>query len=167
MCCVQMSPHFNLFLGKNGCRVFSPKDQRDHSDFSSATDAKAHVCHGMGVQQSKQHGWLAYVIRCHWHGGIYWYIVQRHTAIKMMSFMGSPWLLDQDNASSHSACATTTWFHRHMCMWMTGQQICLLLNMYGPSWKEESDNDDHRLMGIWSLVSSEIGQNIAHKTFKN
>ncbi len=30
----------------------------------------------------------------------------------MMSFMGSPWLLDQDNASSHSACATTAWFCR-------------------------------------------------------
>ncbi len=90
-----------------------------------------------------------------------------YSAIKMTSFMGSPWLLDQDNASSHSACATTTWFHRHMWMWLTGQQICLLLNMYGPSWKEESDNDDHRLMGIWSLVSSEIGQNFAHNTFKN
>ncbi len=33
VCCAQMSPHFNLFLGKNGCRVFSPKDQRDHPDF--------------------------------------------------------------------------------------------------------------------------------------
>ncbi len=27
---------------------------------------------------------------------------ETYTAIKMMSFMGSPWLLDQDNASSHS-----------------------------------------------------------------
>ncbi len=30
----------------------------------------------------------------------------------MMSFMGSALLLDQDNASSHSACATTVWFRR-------------------------------------------------------
>ncbi len=30
----------------------------------------------------------------------------------MVSFMGSPWLLDQDNANSHSACATTAWFRR-------------------------------------------------------
>ncbi len=39
-------------------------------------------------------------------------IVQTYTAIKMMSFMGRPWLLDQDNARSHSACATTAWFRR-------------------------------------------------------
>ncbi len=41
---------------KNGCRILSPKDQRDHPDFSSVTDAKTHLCHGMGVQQSKWHG---------------------------------------------------------------------------------------------------------------
>ncbi len=29
-----------------------------------------------------------------------------------MSFVGSPWLLDQDNVSSHSACATTAGFRR-------------------------------------------------------
>ncbi len=33
VCCAQMSPHFNLLLGKNGCRVFSPNDQRNHPDF--------------------------------------------------------------------------------------------------------------------------------------
>ncbi len=44
-------------------------------------------------------------------GGIYWDCTKIYTAIKMMYFMGSPWLLlDQDNASSHSACATTAWF---------------------------------------------------------
>ncbi len=37
---------------------------------------------------------------------------ETYTAIKMTSFMGSPLLLDQDNASSHSVCATTTWFRR-------------------------------------------------------
>ncbi len=33
--------------------------------------------------------------------------METYTAIKMMYFMGSALLLDQDNASSHSACATT------------------------------------------------------------
>ncbi len=40
----------------------------------------------------------------------YWDCTEIYPAIK--SFMGSPWLLDQDNASSHSACATTVWFRR-------------------------------------------------------
>ncbi len=35
-----------------------------------------------------------------------------YTAIKMISFMGSLRLLDQDNAISHSACATIAWFRR-------------------------------------------------------
>ncbi len=34
-------------------------------------------------------------------------IAQTYTAIKMTSFMGSPWLLDLDNIRYHSACATT------------------------------------------------------------
>ncbi len=83
------------------------------SRLSSATEAKANVCHGMGVQQSTQHGWLKYMQRYYWHGGMYWVCTEIYTAIKMMSFKGSPWLLDQDNASSHSACATTAWLHRH------------------------------------------------------
>ncbi len=41
---------------------------------------------------------------------------QTYTAITMTSFMESPWLLDQDNARSRSACAITAWFHRHMWM---------------------------------------------------
>ncbi len=36
-----------------------------------------------------------------------------YTAFKKMSLMGSSWLLDQDNASSHSACAITVWFRRN------------------------------------------------------
>ncbi len=35
-----------------------------------------------------------------------------YTAIKMKSFMGSPWLFYQDKARSHSACDTTPWFRR-------------------------------------------------------
>ncbi len=158
---------FQLVSWEKWMSSFQSQRPKGPSRLSSAKDAKAHICHGMGVQQSKQHGWLAYVLGA-MDMEAYTGILQRHTAIKMMSFMGSPWLSDQDNASSHSACATTTWFHRHMCMWLTDQQICLILNMYGrPSWKEESDNNDHRLMGSWSLVFSKIGQNFAHKTFKN
>ncbi len=76
------------------------------SILSSVTKAKANVCHGMVVQQSKQHGWLPYVQRYYWHGGIYWDFTETYTAIKMMYFMGSPWLLYQDNARYNSACST-------------------------------------------------------------
>ncbi len=94
--------------------ISSSQFQRPKGPFrlSLATEAKANVCHCMGVQQSKRHGWLAYVRRYYWHGGIYRDCTEIYTAIKMMSFMGSPWLLYQDNARSHSACATTAWFRR-------------------------------------------------------
>ncbi len=94
--------------------ISSCQSQRPNgpSRLSSATEAKANVCHGMGVHQSKWHGWLEYAWRCHWHGCIYWDCTEIYTTIKMMCFMGSPLLLDQDNASSHSACATTVWFRR-------------------------------------------------------
>ncbi len=59
------------------------------SRLSSVTEAKANVCHGMGVQQCKRHGWLEYVRRYHWHGGIYWDCTETYTAIKMMYFRGN------------------------------------------------------------------------------
>ncbi len=46
-------------------------------------------------------------------------------------------------------------------------QICLQLKMYDQSWKGESDNDDHRLLSFWSLVSSETGQKICLQNFNN
>ncbi len=99
---------FQLVSGKNGFWVLSPKNQRDHPDFIS------------GRSKSKRLSWYGgaawvtgiCVWRYYWHGGIYWDCTETYTAIKMMSFMGSPWLLYQDNASSHSACATTAWFRR-------------------------------------------------------
>ncbi len=96
-----------------------------------------------------------------WHGGIYWDWTEMYTAIKMMS------LLDQDNASSHSTCATTAWFRRDRVNVLDWQQICLQLKMYEQSWKWESDNDDHRLLSIWSLVSSKTGQKICLQNFNN
>ncbi len=45
VCCAQMSPHFNLFLGKMGFEFSVQRPSR----FSSVTDAKANICRGMGV----------------------------------------------------------------------------------------------------------------------
>ncbi len=107
-CAVLRRVHISTW--KNGFRVLSPKDQMGPSRRSSVTEAKGNICHGIWVHQCKWHGWLAYVWRYHWHGGIYWSCTEKYTAVKMMSFMRSSWLLDQDNASSHSAHATTAWF---------------------------------------------------------
>ncbi len=99
MCCTQMSPHFHLFLGKNGFRVLSPKDERDHPDFHQRQKQKQTSVMVWGCSRANSMGdWLAYVQRCYWHGGIYWNCTKKYTAIKT-SFMGSPWLLDQDNAA--------------------------------------------------------------------
>ncbi len=85
--------------------ILSSQSQRPkgQSRLSLATEAKANVCHGMEVQQSKQHGWLGYVRRYHWNRSI-----ETYTAIKRMSFMGSPLLLYQDNASLNLMCYCTT-----------------------------------------------------------
>ncbi len=53
---------FQLFLGKWILSSQSPR-QKGPFRLSLATEAKANVCHGMGVLQSKQHGWLAYMRR--------------------------------------------------------------------------------------------------------
>ncbi len=112
MCAVLRGVHISTCFREKWISSSQSQRPKGPSRLSSAAEAKANVCHGMGVQQSKQHGRLAYVWRYYWHGGIYWDCPEIYTAIKMMSCMGSPWLLDQDNASSHSACATTAWFRR-------------------------------------------------------
>ncbi len=54
--------------------ISSSQSQRSKgpSRLSLATEAKANICHGMREQQSKRHGWLAYVRKYYWHGGMYW-----------------------------------------------------------------------------------------------
>ena len=41
---------------------------------------------------------------------------------------------------------------------LSAVQICLLLKMYGASWREESDNSDHGLFSSSSLVYTKTGQ---------
>ncbi len=157
---------FQLVSRKNGFRVLSPKDT---IQTFIATEAKANVCHGMVVQQSKQHGWLAYVWRYYWYGGIYWDCTETYTAIKMMSFMGSPWLLDQDNASSHSACATTTWFRRQSeCV-----RLARLQSRSDSYWKcmtsHEKENQTMTITHCWAfevLYQVRLDKNFACKSLK-
>ncbi len=58
------------------------------------------------MHQGKRHGKM-HICEGTIEEELYIGIVQRYIAIKKMSFMGSPWLTIQDNATSHSANATT------------------------------------------------------------
>ncbi len=69
VCWGQISPHFNLFPGKMDFEFSVPKTKRTIQTFISNRSKRLSW---YGVQQSKQHGWLAYVRRYYWHGGIYW-----------------------------------------------------------------------------------------------
>ncbi len=72
MCAVLRWVHISTCLREKWISSFQSQRPKGPSRLSLATEAKANVCHGMGVQQSKQHGWLAYVQRYYWHGGIDW-----------------------------------------------------------------------------------------------
>ena len=71
-------------------------------------DAKANISHWMGIGDlSEQETWVTGMCEGTTDmEALYWHCTETHTAIKITSFMRSPWLLDQDTASSHSACAT-------------------------------------------------------------
>ncbi len=103
LCCVQKSSHFSLFLEKmyfdNKNQIRSPKDQRDHPDVHQRQMQTQTSVMVWGCMV-----WLVYVRCYHWHWGIYWDCTETPTAIKMTSFLGSPSLLDQDNAMSHTVC---------------------------------------------------------------
>ncbi len=64
--------------------ISSSQSQRDLQTIISDR-SKGRRLSWYGVQQSKRHGWLAYVRRYYWHGGIYWDCTEIYTAIKMMS----------------------------------------------------------------------------------
>ncbi len=97
---------FQLVSGKYGSRVLSLRDQRDHPEFhqwkmQKQTSVMVYECisaNGMRVL----HVW-----RYHLHGGIYWGCTVKYTAVKMMCFMRSLWLLDQDCMCYNSVVSST------------------------------------------------------------
>ncbi len=102
---------FQLVSGKYGSRVLSLRDQRDHPEFhqwqmQKQTSVMVYECISANSMR------VLHVWRYHLHGGIYWGCTVKYTAVKMLCFMGSPWLLDQDCmynsvvSSTQSECAT-------------------------------------------------------------
>ena len=83
---------------------------------------------------------------------------------RLWLFPGNPCLFQQDNARPHSARATTARLCRiELRVRLTGLpavQICLLLKMYGASWRGESDNGDHRLLSSSSVYTPWMGKNV-------
>ncbi len=100
--------------GKMDVEFLIPKTKGDHPDFHQwQMQNQTSVMNGNGGAAEQRHGWLAYVQRVPltWRHilGLYRDIYCHQDDV----FHGSPWLLVQDNARSHSACATTAWFCRH------------------------------------------------------
>ncbi len=129
--------------------ISSSQSQRPKgpSRLSLATEAKAKICHGMGVKQSKWLGWLKYVRRYYWNGG--WDCTETYCHQDDV-FHGKSMLLYQDNASSHSACAKTEWFRR--------QSECARLASRSVSyWKCMAHHEnEHETMTITDCWASEV-----------
>ncbi len=158
-----MSPHFNLILGKKGRWVLSPKDQRDLADFhqrqmqkqTSITVWECISANGMGDWDM-----------CEGTIDIYWDCTETYTAIKITSFMGSPWLLAQDNTGSHFACAITAWFCRHMWMWL---DVSRSVSYWKYMAHHEKENQTTMTMDCWAaevLYQARLGKTFACKTLK-
>ncbi len=107
VCYGQMSPHFNLFLGKMDVEFSVPKTKGTIQIFiCNRCKSKLLSWYGGAVEQT---AWVTGIcVKVPYIG-----IVQRHMLPSLTPFMGRPWLLDQDNARFHSVCATTAWFRRH------------------------------------------------------
>jgi len=113
VCCTQMSPHFNLFPGTMDFEFSVPKIKGTIQTFISNRSKSKHLSwyEGAAEQTAWVTGICAKVLLTWWHV-LELYRDTVYTAIKMISFMGSLRLLDQDIVISHSACATIAWFRR-------------------------------------------------------
>ena len=67
----QTSPHFSLFLEKQTSDSTCQSLNR-LSRLLPMKSAETIFCDGMGVRQSPQHGWSAYMWRYHWCKGLCW-----------------------------------------------------------------------------------------------
>ncbi len=143
-------------------RVLSPKDQRGHPDFHQRQKQKQTSVMVWGCSRANSmRNWLAYVWRCYCHGGIYWNCTEKYAAIKMTSFMWSPWLSDQNNTSSYSACATTAWFRRDrmnvLDLPTRSPDLTPIENVW-PVMRRRIRQRRPQTAKIWSLVSTETGK---------
>ena len=152
---------FPLVFGKNWCRILCAKDKKDHPD-----------CYQQKCKN--QPLW--------WYGGASvptaWVICIYVKVPLMRRLMLEFWrdiCCRQDDDFSQEL---HVYFSRTMpglilhelqqrgfvgieCVCLTGLpavQICLLLKMYGASWRGESDNGDHGLLSSSSLVYTKNGQ---------
>lgn len=145
------------FLGKTNFGFCVPKTKKRKGPprLLLAREAKASICHGVGVHQCPQPEWLAGVWRYHWHRVVYW------------SFKETCFHQGDSFSRKVSGYFSTTKLGLilHMlqqCGLLDTEWTCLndpsaiqkhlLLKMKG-----ESDSSDQRLLKSWSLVSSKNG----------
>ena len=145
------SPHFHLFLGKTdiGCA----KDEKDHPD----------CCLQMAVHQCPRHGWSAYMCRYHWCRGLCWNFGKTNAAVKMTTFPRKSMCISAGQSQASFCTIPTASLCKHWVPaldWLPAVQICLLLKVYGASWRGESDNGDHGLLSSSSLVHTRNRQKL-------
>jgi len=120
--------HASACFGEKRTLSWVPK-KKGPCRLSSTTGARANICHGVGMHQYKQNGWLA----CVWRGTIdvekcwYWGLYRDIYCHQDDIFPGK-----QDHARPHSARSKTEWFLdtlKYTIEWMclTDLQSCLLL----------------------------------------
>ncbi len=148
---------FQLVSGKMDFEFSVPKTKGTIQTFiSDRSKSKRLSLYGGAAEQT---AWVTGIVRrYYWHGGIYWDCTEYILPSRWCLSWEVHGLLYQDNARSHSACATTAWFRRQSECTRLASRSVSYWKMYGSSWKGESDNNNHRLLSFWSLVSSEIGQ---------
>ncbi len=113
MCAVLRWVHISTCFWEEWISCSQSQRPKGSSRLSLATEAKANVCHGMEVQQSKQHGWLEYVRRYHWHGGIYWDCTETYCHQDDVFHGKSMVIISRQCQVSFCMCdCTTAWFCR-------------------------------------------------------
>ncbi len=108
--CVRYSDEstFKLVSWKMDFEFSVPKTKGTIQTFiTNRSKCKQLSWYGGAAEQT--HWWLEYVRRYHWNGGMYWDC----TDTILPSRWCLSWEVHHDNASSHSAFATTAWFCRH------------------------------------------------------
>ncbi len=107
MCAVLKWVHIsNCFLGKMDVEFSVPKTKGTIPIFISDRCKSTRLSwYGGAAEQTAWVTGICVKVPLTWRHILVLYRDILYSAIKMTSFMGSSWLLDQDNASSHSACA--------------------------------------------------------------
>ncbi len=129
MCAVLRWVHISTCFWEEWISCSQSQRPKGPSRLSLAT--KANVS-GMEVQQSKQHGWLEYVRRYHWHGGIYWDCTETYCHQDDVFHGKSMVIISRQCQVSFCMCdCTTAWFCRQSeCARLASRSVSYIENVW-------------------------------------